>query len=54
MSYSISTLLTRNLHYVDENDAARGAQPSTRSLPKTACSTIPAGASIAAVTRSTA
>jgi len=35
MSYSISTLLTGNLHDVfGENEPARRARPSTRSTPK--------------------
>jgi hypothetical protein len=55
MSYSISTLLTRNLQDVfGENDPRVGARPSTRSLPKIASSTIPAGAFTVAATRSTA
>jgi hypothetical protein len=44
MSYSISTLLTRNLHDVfGENDPRVGARPSTRSSPKIACSTTQQG-----------
>src|SRR2546422_10964342 len=55
MSYSISTLLTRNLHDVfGENDPGVGARPSTRSTLKIACSTIPGGASTVAATRSIA
>ena len=54
MSFSISTLLIRNLHDVfGENDPARRARPSTRSSPKIACSTSP-GASTVAATRSIA
>src|SRR5437879_6470219 len=53
MSYSISTLLTRNLHDVfGENDPAR-RRSATRSSPKIACSTSP-GASTVAATRSIA
>jgi hypothetical protein len=55
MSYSISTLLTRNLHDVfGENDPRVGARPSTRSTPKMACSTTPLAASTVAATRSIA
>jgi hypothetical protein len=55
MSYSISTLLSRNLHDVfGENGPSVGAQPSARSLPKIACSTIPAKACTVAATRSIA
>ena len=39
MSYSISTLLTRNLHDVfGENDPGAEEPPSTKVSPKTACS----------------
>jgi hypothetical protein len=55
MSLSVSTLLTRNLHDVfGENDPCVGARPLTRSSPKIACSTSPAGAFTAAATRSIA
>ena len=50
MSYSISTLLTRNLR-TSENDPRVGARLSTRSGPKTACSMIPKRASTVAATR---
>ncbi len=53
MSYSISTLLTRNLQEVfGENDPARRRAPIDELYPKMACSTTPARASIAAATRS--
>ena len=55
MSYSISTLLIRNLQDVfGENDPRADAQPLTSSTPKMACSTTPARESIVATTRSTA
>ena len=55
MSESISNLLIRNLRDVfGENDPAVGAQPSTRSSPKIACSTTPKAAPIADATRSIA
>jgi len=42
MSYSISTLLTRNIHEVfGENDVAHRRAAMTRSSLKIACSTIP-------------
>ena len=54
MPYSISTLLTRNLHDVfGENDPLVGARRSTKSSPKIACSMSP-GASTGAATRSIA
>ena len=41
MSYSISTLMIRNLRDVfGENESCAGARPSTRSTPMIACSTI--------------
>jgi hypothetical protein len=44
MSYSISILLTRNLHDVfGENDPARRRAAIGEILPKIACSTIPGG-----------
>jgi hypothetical protein len=47
MSYSISTLLTRNLHDVfGENDPAVGVLPPTRSSPKIACSTNPTASTV--------
>ena len=53
MSFSISTLLIRNLHDLfGENDPARRRAASTSSSPKIACSTTPAGASTVAATRS--
>ena len=53
MSYSISTLLTRNLHDVfGENDPRVGARRLTKSSPMIACSTIPREASTEAATRS--
>src|SRR5262245_8836943 len=55
MSYSISTLLTRNLHDVfGETIRCVGALPSARSAPKIACSPIQTGTSTGAVTRSIA
>jgi hypothetical protein len=55
MSYSISTLLTRNLQDVfGENDPRVGVRPSTRSSLKIALSTIPPKVSTVAVTRSIA
>ena len=55
MSYSISTLLIRNLRDVfGENDPCVGARPSTSSAPKMACSTTPKRASTVAATRSIA
>src|SRR4029077_2554390 len=52
MSYSISTLLIRNLQDVfGENDPRAGGGLSTRSGPKTACSMIPKRASTVAATR---
>jgi len=54
MSYSISTLLTRNLHDVfAENDPARQRASIDESSGKIACSTNP-WVSIVAATRSTA
>jgi hypothetical protein len=53
MPYSISTLLTRNLHDVfGEATRRAGARQSTKSSPKTVCSTIPREASTEAATRS--
>jgi len=53
MSYSISTLLTRNLHDVfGENDPARRRARLTKCSPKIACSTILREASTEAATRS--
>jgi len=55
MSYSISTLLIRNLRDVfGENDPRVGARPSTRSTPKTVCFYDPAREFTVAVTRSIA
>ena len=56
MSYNISTLLTRNLFTTFSVKTTRraDARPSTRSSPKMACSTTPAGASTVAATRSIA
>jgi DNA-binding NarL/FixJ family response regulator len=46
MSYSISTLLTRNLPTFSVKTTPRvGVRPSTSSGPKMACSTIPTAAS---------
>ncbi len=55
MSYSILTLLTRNLHYVSsvKTTPRVGARSSTRSSPKIAFSTSP-GASTVDATRSIA
>jgi hypothetical protein len=53
MSYSILTLLTRNLHDVfGENDLRVGARRLRRSSMKIACSTIPWEAFTEAATRS--
>jgi hypothetical protein len=53
MSYSISTLLTRNLHDVfGENVRRVGARRLAKSTPMIACSTIPREASAEAATRS--
>jgi hypothetical protein len=52
MSYSISTLLLRNLSGVfGENDPVRRRAASTTSGMKMVCSTIPTEASTEAVTR---
>jgi hypothetical protein len=54
MSYSTSTLLTRNLHDVFGETTPRvGVRPSMRSSPKIACSTSPGPFTVAA-TRSIA
>ena len=55
MSYSISTLLTRNLQDVFAETTPRvGARPSTRCGTKMVCSTIPTKVSTVAATRSIA
>ena len=55
MSYSISTLLTRNLHNVSVKTTPRvGARLSTKSIPKMACFTTPPRARTVAVTKSIA
>jgi hypothetical protein len=55
MSYSISTLLTRTLPDIfNENDPARRRTAIDEIFTEDCCSTTPAGASTAAATRSIA